>query len=284
MQEALRPHDCHLAIEDEYPLVLSSLHADRSFCLSIDGQMVGHANLLLREIRDRSGVTCGLVALVGNVATALKFRGQGFMRILLGEVEAKARAQGAQAMILWSDLDSFYQKLGFKVFGEELRVSFQTGSLPENKDFLFSRLPHDASVASLLAMRACQVPSPERTEAEFRQLLKMPLCEGLLAFHNQQAVAYAIMGKGWDMGGVIHEWGCFPGFERALLPTFRKLGSDADLNEVMVLVPKEGIGQAIKSTLLEHPSTVSTHPIGLLKSLEDRPLLKEVYFWGLDSI
>ncbi len=62
------------------------------------------------------------------------------MRILLGEVEAKARAQGAQAMILWSDLDSFYQKLGFKVFGEELRVTFQIGSLPETKDFLFTSL------------------------------------------------------------------------------------------------------------------------------------------------
>ena len=119
--ENLRPTPLPFPITDEYPIVLSPRKHQYSFCFENKGQVVAHANLWPRKVVCPNNKTVCKIGLIGNVATHSQFQGRGIMRELFHELELKANQQDLDGLMLWSDLVSFYHKLGFESFGNEVR-------------------------------------------------------------------------------------------------------------------------------------------------------------------
>ncbi len=319
LQEILRPGGAMpYPIAAEYPLVLAPSRTNRSLCIARRPVSAGreginflaHANILLRKMEPAqlpglAPAGAGIkVALVGNVATAPDERGKGLMRKLMDEVESRARAQGADAIVLWSDLSDFYQKLGFSAGGNEIRMTLSVRKLDSGK-VPFIWVPEgavsDEHIARMLELRATGFRKPlyqiERSIAEFRELLGIPdlalifACRGNFpAGKAPQAgdiQSFFIVGKGADMQGVIHEWGTSD--MQLLMNAAGAIAGNAGLGELMILVPPSTDTTRIE--LLTKASVKrETHPMAWVKILSpERKTLVELAFnegfiWGLDSI
>ena len=178
--EALRPDPLPFSIREEYPIVLDRHHNEFSHILEEDGMIVAHANLWPRVIRDRDQNISIPIGLIGNVATSLKKRSQGYMRKLMDHLQQKSAKMGLNALILWSDLLPFYQNLGFSSLGREYRVSFRKGDLShiacEHKA-LVEVDPENLRKKDLEALLGQRYPvtyTLERSTSEFATLLHIP--------------------------------------------------------------------------------------------------------------
>jgi hypothetical protein len=136
--------------------------------------------------------------------------------------------------------------------------------------------------ASLLAARFPVPATLERTPAEFAALATIPALLTLAAAEARGVSGYALIGKGWDMAGVIHEWGA-PS-PAGLLQAARAGMMAAALEEMMVLAPGT-LPKPWFRELAGIAAAVEEHPVGLVWSPDGvPPEFAEAFIWGLDSI
>ncbi len=289
LQAALRPEPAPYAIEREYPIVLSESNGRFSYCMGAGEEVVAHANLWPR-VMTGSGREIR-VGLVGNVATDARVRGQGLMSQMLDELKKIADEQDLKALVLWSDLLEFYQKQGFQSFGEERRYRLKAESLGSlgvrPKGFSRAKVSSlDEETAKMLLQRRLPVTTTlVRSAEEFKALLEIP---GLDAFLRRQPGGaidgYALLGKGIDMIGVIHEWGVET--PEALLEAAACASHSTGFGEILVLAPA-GLDASWHETLAKHASEVTSHGMALMW-VKDEPgvasMLSKSFIWGLDSI
>jgi len=289
LQECLRPDPLPFPIEEEYPIVLAPAGQGYSYCQDFQNQICSHANLWPRKAINASGQDQFLIGLVGNVATDPRFRGHGHMRSLLTAVEEIAQNNRMQALFLWSDLTSFYQKLGFVSVGQEYHFHFMESSSPR-KARTAARLTRmnlqgitDDFLTQLLRLRPQLTMTLERSLAEFRVMLEIPWINLYVAYETADIVAFAIQGKGYDMMGVIHEWGCTD--VAFLLDLVHFVRRDKALPQCMLLTPGE-LKPVWHQEILAQASAVEAVPMALMKNLqeENEKALNQLFIWGLDSI
>lgn len=291
LQVALRPDPAPFAIEREYPIVLAEGHAGFSYCVGSENEVVAHANLWPRVMKDEIGAKDIRVGLVGNIATDQRYRGQGLMGQLIGELKKEADKQQLKALVLWSDLLEFYQKQGFQSLGEERRYRLsakrlRTKTEPRAK---FARVrPQDLTpemTEALLKRRFPVATTLSRTPEEFKALVAIPGLDVYLSRGAGNVVdGYAILGKGADMVGVIHEWGADSAAD--LLSAAAQISSATGFEEVLVLAPA-GMADQWHGPLAQASEEVTRHNMALMW-VKDEPGLKESlarsFIWGLDSI
>lgn len=267
LTRALRPEGAPYAIAREYPLVLSSDGARFSYCFADEsGAIAAHANLWPRDLIAADGSVIR-IGLVGNVATDERLRGKGLMSTLLRALETKAQTMGLKALLLWSDLEGFYQKQGYWSCGREYRLMIGREAMPERSGFRVESDPERLDLARLLSLRPQLAATLRRSPSEFAALLRIPAT--LLV---AGASAYAVIGKGCDMQGVAHEWGGAWGDVLAAC----RVGCDAlELKGLMVLSPDPRSGG-------------EQHRMCWAKALgakdDDLAALRDAFIWGLDSI
>lgn len=260
LTRALRDGGTPFTIADEYPLVLSRAGARFSHCLLDAGKVVAHANLWPRTIGGELPV-----GLVGNVATDERYRGRGLMTTLLRELEERARGAGLKALLLWSDLEGFYQKQGFRSCGRERRYSFSGADLPRAAGWRRRTDVGREELSTWLAMRP-GVVTLERSVDEFAAQLTIP---GMAVFSGTDG--YLVVGKGCDMQGVAHEWGG---------NVLSGCGAACDvlgMAEILVLSPV-----ALAGSYEEHPMCWAKTIENIDK--KEEALLEQCFVWGLDSI
>lgn len=286
---SLRPDGLSFPITAEYPIVLNPGHPEYSFVVTKADQLVAHANWWPRQVVDQNHQNVARIALIGNVATDPQARGQGHMRHLFAELEQHSRNNGCVAMLLWSDLDKFYQKLGFTSLGQELRIMVnprkfgmdQSGRqlLPTPSVQLTSQ-----DLADMLKIRPRTPLTLARSLEEFRTLLQIPHLQIWIDRQNQGIQSYALMGKGFDMQGVVHEWGGSP---LALSDSLAAMAQYNQMREIMVLAPG-GLDQSWLDFFGPGILGMETHAMGLVKWLSPdtriAEKLSELFIWGLDSI
>lgn len=282
LQSCLRPEPLPFPIDAEYPLVLDS-QAETSYCQRVGGQLVAHANLWPRRVLTSHGQGVGSVGLIGNVATAKPFRGQGIMRAFLEALMERAREHQLDAVLLWSDLEVFYQKLGFRALAQELRYHVRAEAAcaltPELVVPAVAATP--ALCARLLRLRQHLGPSLERSPEEFARLLTIPQTYLLVEPDLQRPQTYLIVGKGYDMAGVVHEWGARD--PRGLVRCVAGLAALLEQEAVMLLAPKH-LRTGWHAALVEASVQVETRPMALGRALTATPWLDDLFVWGLDSI
>jgi predicted N-acetyltransferase YhbS len=305
LMESLRPDPQSFTIASEYPLVLGPDCRNTSWVVrdETDGKIVAHANILLREFEDAKGKSAFNVCLIGNVATRPEFRGQGIMRSLLEFLEAEALKSACHAVLLWSDLLTFYQSCGYQTLSAEKRFILEADKVVKVKSNRRITVRRQQNVDKCLAQRLLELrlrgfPTVRRSAEEFSKLLMIPACTLHLIESHDEIIGFCIEGKGADMAGVIHEWGA-PDVE-TLLEASAHLMDQRRGDEIMILTPKQ-----IPSSFQQGLERVSKHveqcPMALAKILVDKPLdhqsgrlgnnaktsadiLGEGFIWGLDSI
>lgn len=283
LQRALRSESPQTySIEAEYPLVLPLEKSEYSFCGILPNsprQVLVHANFLPRTLDTQIGPI--QVGFIGNVATDETVRGQGWMRHLFSFLENHARNHGLAALILWSDLPSFYHKLGYTPFGSERRFQCRLEAPAQwNGEIIVEETPDSALFAQLDTLRPVVPLTYQRTQAEWGQLLLIPDSILLLAISAGEVEGFCILGKGYDMIGVVHEWGAREPaiLERLLQHILAKTGWQ---NLTLLAPPKLDT----KWEQWLDGQECSLHPVGLLQALTPQAkILETAFFWGMDGI
>ena len=212
------------------------------------------------------------------------------MRDLMNDLEKMAQTQHLEALFLWSDLASFYQKLGYLSVGEEFHFQFNAGPFNKRKktsahiSVAKAELLSQTDLAEMLALRPQLPISLKRSVDEFRQLLRIPRLSLYLARENDVIVGYALLGKGYDMIGIIHEWGALdPSY---LTDLIYFIFSGQEMKQCMLLAPSR-VGSKWLKKFKEGSSSHVTQPMAWVKILSEkrsRDELDQLFIWGLDSI
>ena len=294
LQDSLRPGFMDYPIVKEYPIVLSEQSLNYSYCAydRIQGQeqLLAHANMWPRTLIDRNTGEHQVVGLVGNVATNADFRGRGIMQRLLNYLWETGKESGLKALILWSDLDEFYKKMGFEQKGSEQRLLFTPESIKSRASGDTKLCDHHpdqlkyAFLKKIFSMRYVSNVSLARSPKEFKILLSIPDTL-LLTGRNQRGdlCGYVILGKGFDMPGVIHEWGAQS--PDVLLDMISLIIHATKFEELMLLCP--GMRQPWDDALKSRARSWSRHPLGFVNKeahLKAKDMFSDSFIWGLDTI
>ena len=289
LQESLRSDQAPYSILDEYPLVLSEESFQRSFCVlsnnSNNSEVIAHANYLPRWVVDRHRRRIGAIGLIGNVATNSHFRGQGIMPRLLDHICSRAQQDGMESLLLWSQQDDFYRKIGFEPTGQEFLFTIDsrkcsTGSA--SRIFRITESDLDDHLAQQLLDLRPKQETLDRSLAEFRRLIRIPDLYLVLQMDRLTPKSYAIIGKGADLIGVIHEWGTETpkDLDTLCADIMKAMGVD----KILLLAPAS-LPKALSRCIDDISSDCSIRSMAWVKPLTRKSrITKGIHVWGLDSI
>jgi GNAT superfamily N-acetyltransferase len=168
------------------------------------GELVSCAGVRLAEMH--GPVKPIPVALIGAVATATTHRGRGLASRTVGLTLEWARERGAALAILWGSELELYERLGFELCGMQVRLPLAHAGL---------RPPGDGAVrigrgwvpalAACLAARGSGLKLS--VEDDSRWLGAHKNVEWYWLGDPADPMAYAAVGRGIDLHGLVHEWG-----------------------------------------------------------------------------
>lgn len=177
-------------------------------------KLASTASVRIADLKARGGQV--RVALIGAVATDSAWRGHGLASKTVALATQWAQERGAALAVLWGSEHSLYQRMGFELCGEQVRVPLAAafaklkidphslGSTPMGRGWkpeLFDILKKRPGG---LALRA----SDERWISAHKNVQWYWNGEG------STPRAYAAIGRGMDLHGLVHEWG---GEKKALM-------------------------------------------------------------------
>jgi GNAT superfamily N-acetyltransferase len=294
LQTTLRPDPLPFPISKEYPIVLDPQNAQFSYCLIHDKQIIAHANLWPRHLVSSYDDHLGHIGFVGNVATHPEWQGQGLMTRLLQFLADVGTQQQLEALILWSDLDTFYHKKGYRSCGKEWLFGLPAKALAKfaqvegkTRQLKFPvQDPDQYLIEALFSKRYTTPITIQRSVSEMKCLLKIPGCDLAILEDDGEIEAFAIIGKGYDMMGVVHEWGAsYPDQLAACLGLMMKR---LQYPEIYLLAPDSGFTAEWQCFFQKQASSVQSLPLALVKPLTSDAkileLLSASFIWGLDSI
>ncbi len=232
LNESLRPQE-DWSIQQEYPTALtpSNIHNMRIICEEEKGQIQSHA--VLKTLIVRTPYIVYKVGAIGSVVTAPDARNQGYAQQILEDCVENARSQNCDVAILWTDKFDFYRKLGFELAGYEISFVIDRPIVVSNDGIKFMRTDK-VSPEALMRLYNQHTVAVHRSVEDIRKYLNIPKTEIYTAWDaNQNLVAYAIEGKGMDLGGYIHEWG---GGLREVMALLNYIQSQR--NEFTLMVPR----------------------------------------------
>lgn len=213
-----------------YPQVFSGEAVAEMIGGFVQGQLVAHAALRHITLLTSSGTQSA--TLVGTVVTAPDHRGQGIGSELLRRVIGSVEAAGRDALYLWSDKWTFYERLGFQASGvqHELELKPRPGILAPG-----IRPARSNDVLGILSLHRMKPLRADRTLHDQALLLATSSLLTMVLEREGKIAAYACYGKAMDFRGWWHELG----------------GSDEDV-ATLVLGTMEVLGQE-RATLLVPP-------------------------------
>ena len=168
-------------------------------------EVVSVAGARLANLRVPSGQL--RVVLIGAVATTPEVRGRGLASQCVTLAMDWARKQQASLVALWGSEHAMYQKLGFELCGEQVRVPLQA-------------LLTDSPIGVQGAMAVNRGWTPGLMLPLLRReggIALQPSDEDWLSRHEgttwywtgsaERPSAYAALGRGIDLQHLVHEWG-----------------------------------------------------------------------------
>jgi GNAT superfamily N-acetyltransferase len=231
-------------ISDHFPLLYKPSNLQRLWAIEgANGGIGAHAGWLLCSLR-MEGVHWP-VAAIGGVFSSPEVRGQGWASACVEKCLEEAKSAGAVAAFLWTDKGSFYEKWGFQAVGRQWLLRLNSGTKP-----LLDSYTPTLSSGTLHEWNPKEIPEDfinnswmwnhswpfgvERTLQEQGELLRSGAAR-VFSWKNNSGVheAYALMNKGKDLRGFVHEWG---GLISALPPLLLSL--ENAVGEYALLCPQ----------------------------------------------
>ena len=154
------------------------------------------------------------VALIGAVATQAAWRGRGLASYCVSEAVNWASKHGAKAALLWGSEHALYEKIGFSLVGTQVRVPLSALKLSDVSQAAPIGIGLRPPVYGLLRARAGGLVLTEREE---RLIAAHKNVEWYWYGRPERPRAYIALGRGIDLGGIIHEWGGQPDALQQLL-------------------------------------------------------------------
>ncbi len=217
-----------------------------------------------------------LIALLGAVATHPAWQNQRLASHLIQHAVAWALARNACAVFLWSSRPQLYARLGFQPCGEQALVELQAVVCPAFPQALELQAGFTQEIFALLQNREdglCLQPHDWAWFSSHRNT------RWLSSFLPAQPIeAYAAIGRGIDLGSIIHEWGGTP---EGLATVFQTLLRE-DPQACLLGTPRHF--QRLTAAGFRLPA-LHREPVclGFLTEKFPNPLCPEVWFWGLDG-
>jgi predicted N-acetyltransferase YhbS len=168
---------------------------------------------------------------VGSVATRPDRREQGHATAVLEHVLGRARSEGLDIILLWSDQWDFYRRLGFEPVGRQLELRLHFGSCHPDHAVRAARI---GDLPDLLTLHEQKPLRVRRDLAAMALLLSASPMETMVLEEAGSVRAYACFGKGQDFADWWHELGGEDADVRRLLSgAMASMGRDT----ATVLVP-----------------------------------------------
>ncbi|QDK44120.1 GNAT family N-acetyltransferase [Bdellovibrio sp. ZAP7] len=246
------------SIAAEYPTAFTPNNLHNMRIIADEERVLSHA--VLKPLIIKSPHVIYKVAAIGSVVTDDQHRGQGLSTTVIKDCLRSAQEQSCDIAILWTDLFDFYRRMGFELAGSEISFVIEDNFNMPVSNLSFST---DSKIApdAIYRLYSQHSVNSVRSIEETRKFLSIPQTQIYTAWEpNGQLAAYAIEGKGIDLGGYIHEWG----------------GSTSKLLSLLSFI------RAKKGT----PFTIicPKHSQNLIRELETRHVTKNSGFLGMIKI
>ncbi len=144
------------------------------------------------------------IALIGAVATHADYRGQGLASSAVARAIDWAISQGAALIALWGSEHSLYRKLGFELAGAQFRTPLADLRLPAPREAAAVGKGWIPTLFPLLQKRegGCVLQASDE-----EWLSRHKNVEWFWLGSPKAPRAYAALGRGIDLEGIVHEWG-----------------------------------------------------------------------------
>jgi GNAT superfamily N-acetyltransferase len=219
---------CSYGAQHTWPQLYRSDGDGVSFGGFVADELVSHCAFRWTQLRVADGLR--RVALLGSVATAPEWRGQGLAGRVLATALAAVRSH-ADHVLLWAERPDLYMAHGFHPGGVDTALLLARRPRP---DLGGVRLAQVGDHATLHRLHTAKPWGVVRSPGAMSALLSTP---GMVTVVRERAgavVAYACCGKGADLGGHWHEVGGDDAELAALLPAALHV---AEQREAVLLLP-----------------------------------------------
>ncbi|MDF1837882.1 MAG: GNAT family N-acetyltransferase, partial [Planctomycetota bacterium] len=192
-------------LASEFPLVFDPSFQGSLVGLEVDDSVVSACAILPRDMIFNGWLL--KVGMIGSVATEEGHRGKGYAGQLLRQAEKNLFCEGAVISMLWADEAAFYEKKGYIPVGCEVDYALavtDANKLPSSEGVRWIETRDHAAIHALYVRHSHRA---DRTLAESSTLMHGPGIAGLVREIDGEVVGYALMGRGHDLQGVVHEWG-----------------------------------------------------------------------------
>ncbi len=261
-------------LEAEFPRSLAK-DAPRVHCVvKREGHPVAHAMGFSLDARSAAGCTIRL-GLISLVYTEPAERGAGLASQCVEACVELLRERGRSIAMLWSDRPSFYERLGFAPCGIE-RTFFVPPDTTRRAPFTGTRSseltygpPCPDDWVALAELYDAKPTRADRAPCWLPRYTAAPDTWTVVARRGERAAAYAVLGRGDDFAGVIHEWA---GDVGALLGCIQILAT-ANGGAYLLAGPCE---EPLTQCLLEHGHEAAWGAFSLARVLSTKGLTDDL--------
>ena len=237
-------------IRTDYPLVFNHSKMEYMRILKVDGVVVAHVPVWLREAvvgddRLRIGI-------ISPTVTHPDYRRRGYATLCLQDCIRIMEEEGSPVSVLWT-LEAtfpFYQQSGWEAVGSQ---GWLYQLRPEEHE-LFESAPFDIvqydpkNADSFNAMMNFHNAAPHRIARsieEYRALFSLPQTMTFLAMNGGEMVAYLMFGEGVNKPGLIEGGGDVEGLETLVRHVLLERAADSEIQVLLPLIPSS-LGQLIE--------------------------------------
>jgi predicted N-acetyltransferase YhbS len=213
------------------------------------------------------------VALIGAVAVDAAWRGRGLASALVSGVADWARLERRAAMtLLWSGEHELYARLGFVPFGRQARVPLAA----IDKRSISDAPVHSGWVPGIFGCLRGRSGGLALKASDRDWIAAHKNVSWWWTGPAERPTAYAAVGRGIDLGGIVHEWG---GDRRSLLRIFATL--DARVPGLELLASPAMLKEYVvrtESLNVEALCLAVVHDAERVRKAGD-----SIWLWGLDG-
>jgi N-acetylglutamate synthase-like GNAT family acetyltransferase len=260
--------DAGWSISAEYPTALVSANMHNIRIVMDQSQVVSHA--VLKPLIVKSPHVIFKVGAIGSVVTDPAYRNQGLSTQIIQNCITEAQKQNCDIAVLWTDMYDFYRKLGFELAGSEISLHLSQNIQVPSMNLKFtdnSKVSPDA----ILRIYNSHTCGTVRTLDDIKKFLAIPKTKVYTAWDTHgKLAAYAIEGKGADLGGYLHEWGGSVQSMLALIAWIQTQRTSA----LTLIAPKNA--QNMISHLETHGAIKNNGYLGMIKILNFDQLVQKV--------
>ena len=237
-------------IRTDYPLVFNGSKMEYMRILKVDGKVVAHVPVWLREaIIGDDRLRIGIIS---PTVTHPDYRRHGYATHCLQDCIRIMDEEGVPVSVLWT-LEAtfpFYQQSGWEAVGSQ-GMLYQLR--PEEHTLFDSGIfdvvqydPRDTdSFNAMMKFHDAEPHRIARTVEEYRALFSLPQTTTFLAMSDGELAAYLMFGKGVNKPGLIEGGGETAGLETLVRHVMLERKADSEIQVLLPLVPSS-LGELIE--------------------------------------